>query len=165
MTTPKPTRILFVCLGNICRSPMAEAILRHEANQRGMRAQVEIQSCGTGSWHIGDNADPRTIAACQARGVPINHIARQINAPADFNRFDLLIAMDDNNRRNLLALGCPPAKLKLMRSYDPKFKASAEVPPVPDPYTGTASDFDDVFDMLTTSCRALLDELASAHSD
>ncbi len=154
--------VLFVCLGNICRSPMAEAIFIEQAAATGVLDKITVDSCGTGNWHVGGTADPRTISACQRRGTAIAHIARQIDA-ADFARYELIVAMDHANVRNLLALGCPDGKLRLMRGFDPQHAAAAgelhSLPIVPDPYHDGDDEFDRVYSMLVPACRGLLDAM------
>ena len=155
--------VLFVCLGNICRSPMAEAIFIEQARAAGVLDRLEVDSCGTGAWHVGGGADPRTISACRRRGTPVRHIARQVEV-ADFARYDLIVAMDHANVRNLLALGCPESKLRLMRGFDPEHSAAAgeltALPIVPDPYHDGDDEFDRVYELLVPACKGLLEAMA-----
>lgn len=152
----EPIRVLFVCLGNICRSPTAEATFRAEVERRGLGHRFEIDSCGTGGWHAGEEAHPETRAAARRAGVEITHRARQLLA-TDFDRFDHLVVMDHSNHTDTLALAqsdAHRAKVILFRRHDPEAFDSLEVP---DPYyTGT---FDEVFEMCARTSRALLDEL------
>ena len=146
--------ILFVCLGNICRSPLAEAVMAHlAAGAEG--PDLHIDSAGTSAWHAGEPADPRTIDVARRHGIAVTSRSRQVG-PHDFEQFDLLIAMDADNRRNLLAL-CPPAhrqKIRLLREWDPQGAGD-----VPDPYFGGDSGFEDSFEMVQRCCQALLTQL------
>jgi protein-tyrosine phosphatase len=149
-------KILFVCLGNICRSPLAEGIFLHLLKERGLARGYSVDSAGTGGWHVGEPPDERALAAAARRGVPLACTGRQVH-PKDFRDFDHILAMDKTNRDALLAL-CPPAersKVRLMRDYDPHAPGAD----VPDPYYGDAGGFDAVFDMLHRSCGRLIDEL------
>ena len=146
----------------IGRSPMAEAIFIEQAAAAGVLDRLEVDSCGTGAWHVGGGADPRTVSACGRRGTPVKHVARQVEV-ADFARYDLIVAMDHSNFKNLLALGCPENKLRLMRGFDPEHVAVAgdlsAVPVVPDPYHDKDDEFDTVYSMLVPACRGLLDAM------
>ncbi|MEM9374326.1 MAG: low molecular weight protein-tyrosine-phosphatase [Planctomycetota bacterium] len=153
----RPTGVLFVCLGNICRSPLAEGIFIHMARQRGVLDRFNIDSCGTGGWHAGEPADPRSIAVAARHGIELPSRARKFDPRADIDGFDWLIPMDRQNHRDLLDRGVPESKLKLMLDFHPE-------PPtreVPDPYYGGPDGFDKVYDMLTVSCDAMLDRLSS----
>ncbi|MDP1569706.1 MAG: low molecular weight protein-tyrosine-phosphatase [Vicinamibacterales bacterium] len=153
-----PVRLLFVCLGNICRSPAAEAVFQHLAEEAGLASRFTVDSAGTGGWHVGDQADRRMRAAASARGIAVTSRARQVAAD-DFERFDHIFAMDADNLRALRALA-PPAgahKLRLFRDLDPE----APGEDVPDPYTGGPEDFDEVLDIVTRTGRALLAELTA----
>ena len=142
------TRILFVCLGNICRSPLAEGILRAQAADR---PDMEIDSAGTAAWHVGKAPDPRSIATAARHGIDISSLrARQV-CTEDFSRFDLILAMDAANLADLQARAPAGAPARLRRFLDRD---------VPDPYYGGADGFADVHEMLERGCAALLAELA-----
>jgi protein-tyrosine phosphatase len=158
LTKDRPLGVLFVCLGNICRSPLARNILEHAARGRGVLDRLRVDSCGTGGWHVGDPADPRTVAVARRRGLPFHHVARQVRVPEDFREFDLIIAMDHSNLRTLRRLGAPEERLRLMRWFSEPDRSPT--PEVPDPYTGDDRDFDHVYDLLERACGALLDALA-----
>jgi protein-tyrosine phosphatase len=150
-----PVRVSFVCLGNICRSPTAEGIMRHLVEREGLGDQIEVESAGTGSWHIGEKADRRARATAAARGVMLESRAQQFGE-ADFDRLDYILVMDVGIK-NALARLAPSdearAKLHLLRSFDP---ASPPDAPVPDPYYGGPDGFEDVFDICEAACRGLL---------
>ena len=146
-------RILFVCLGNICRSPTAEGVMRHLLAQRGLAGEVEVASAGTGSWHVGSPPDARSAEAARRRGIVLAGAAQQVR-PADFAAYDLLVAMDRSNLADLLALApdeAARAKVRLLL-------VDADVP---DPYYGGERGFDDVLDLVTEACERLVDEVAA----
>jgi len=151
------TRILMVCMGNICRSPTAEGVMRSLVREAGL--DVVVDSAGTGSWHVGDPPDRRATAAARERGIVLEGAARQLTA-ADFDDYDLLLAMDRENLRGILALAPDEAareKVRLLRSYDP---ASDGIDvDVPDPYYGGPQGFETVLDQVEAACRGLLAEL------
>jgi protein-tyrosine phosphatase len=144
-----PTRLLFVCLGNICRSPTAEAVMRHVVAERGLEHEVEVESAGTGAWHAGAPPDQRATAAARTRGITVEGAARKVTQ-ADFDDFDLLLAMDDENLHDLLAVAPPDARHKVRKL--------AEVD-VPDPYYGGTDGFETVLDLVEEACARLLDEV------
>lgn len=150
--------ILFVCLGNICRSPLARIIFEDLILRGGLRDHFEIDSCGTGAWHAGSGADPRSVQIAAKYGLHLNHVARQLDPVSDFERFDLLIGMDQSNCATMIERGASQDRVKLMRSYDPTL---AQVPyhriDVPDPYYGGENGFDDVYHMLKRACEGLLE--------
>jgi protein-tyrosine phosphatase len=159
-------KILFVCLGNICRSPIAEGIFTHLVRERGLEGLYSADSAGTGGWHVGQPPDRRAIAVSAKRGVRLPSLCRQV-AKTDFQEFDLILAMDRNNRKDLEDL-CPSplrCKIKLMREFDNAAEAAgAEGGPgsaldVPDPYYGGPYEFDTVYEMLNRCCSRLLDSL------
>jgi protein-tyrosine phosphatase len=153
-------RILFVCLGNICRSPTAEGVLRRLIAEEGLSDGIEVQSAGTGAWHVGNPPDPRSTQAAARRGTTLSGAARQV-ADADFAEYDLLLAMDAENLAELrrrAPAGYAPGRIRLLREFDPAAVAAGELD-VPDPYYGGPSGFDDVLDMIEAAGRGLLDEL------
>jgi protein-tyrosine phosphatase len=154
--------LLFVCLGNICRSPLAEGLFIHLARERGLHDRFEVDSAGTGAWHVGKGADPRSLSVARAHGVHLPSIARQVDPERDFDRFDLLLAMDNSNREDLLSLGAPAERVALIRSFDPTMRdAAPHALDVPDPYYGHGDGFQRVYDMLLRASTGLLDELTS----
>ncbi len=157
------TGLLFVCLGNICRSPLAEGVFLHQAAERGVLDFFDVDSCGVGGWHAGEPPDKRARAVAKRNGVRLPSTARQVDPSTDFDRFDLLLAMDTSNRDALLELGAPAERVCLMRSYDPTLASADDNElDVPDPYYGGPKGFNTVFEMLERACRGLLDELAEA---
>jgi protein-tyrosine phosphatase len=150
----QPARVLVVCLGNICRSPLAEGILRRQAKEQGI--DVQIDSAGTGDYHIGQLADRRAIQVGTALGCEMTMRARQFRA-RDFEEFDFIFAMDLDNKRTLERWsGCVPGKVFLARS----FGASNGPLEVPDPYYGELSDFEEVAKMLEEACARILSHLS-----
>lgn len=149
-------KVLFVCLGNICRSPLAEAVFNHKIKQLHLQHRISADSCGTGDYHIGDQPDPRTIKTAQKNGVEIWHQARQLSAQ-DLTGFDYLFAMDEQNKRGILRLpdaGKHSHKIKLMREFDPQGQGD-----VPDPYYGTMNDFQHVFEMLDRTLDVFIESI------
>ncbi len=148
--------VLFVCLGNICRSPLAEGIFLHILAERGLVDRFAVDSCGTGNWHVGERPDPRSIQVAQAHGVVLPGRARQYSPRKDPERFQWIVVMDQSNASTVIDRGAPPDRVCLVRSFDP---ATPDGPDVPDPYYGGEGGFEAVFEMLTESCRGLLDHL------
>ena len=156
-------RILFVCMGNICRSPTAEAVMRALLHAEGLERTVAIDSAGTGGWHAGDPPDARAVAAARSRDVVVEGAARQVTAE-DFDAFDLVLAMDRDNERELLARAPDDearAKVRLLREFDPAAVAAGDLD-VPDPYYGGRNGFEQVLDLIEAACRGLLDEVRAA---
>jgi protein-tyrosine phosphatase len=156
-------RILFVCLGNICRSPTAEGTMRALVRDAGLEEEIEIDSAGTGSWHVGSSPDRRAAAAARARGIALEGRAREVSE-RDFADFDLLIAMDRSNLRALQALAPSEearAKVRLLREFDPADPRPADVP---DPYYGAAGGFEEVLDLVQVSCAGLLQQIRAGQA-
>lgn len=150
-------RILFVCLGNICRSPAAEGVMRACLAERGLDGRFEVESAGTDAYHVGEAADPRMREAASERGYVLDSTARQVTEQ-DFERFDLVVAMDRSNFEDLQALAPPEAngKLRLLSEFLPEGSPRD----VPDPYWGGPRGFDQVLDLLEAACPAILDEVS-----
>ncbi|MBK9177566.1 MAG: low molecular weight phosphotyrosine protein phosphatase [Flavobacteriales bacterium] len=149
-------RILLVCLGNICRSPMAEGVLRHLANERGI--SVVTDSAGTGDYHVGEAPDRRAQEAMRRRGMDISDLHARQFVREDYDRFDMLLAMDADNLRIMHRLAPSPAharKAVLLMDHAPEHPLRE----VPDPYFGGDEGFDLVFDMLQGTCNKLLDAI------
>ncbi len=158
-----PTRLLFVCLGNICRSPTAEGVMRMLVEREGLQSAIHVESAGTGGWHVGSPPDARAAEAARARGVALDGTARQVRAQ-DFDDFDLLVAMDGENLRALRSLAPGEqerAKVRLLREFDPASAGAGDLD-VPDPYYGGAGGFDEVFELVQAACEGLLEQIRTA---
>ncbi len=161
---PQPYRVTVVCLGNICRSPLGEVVLRDRVARAGLGDVVIVDSAGTGDWHIGHDADPRARSTAAAHGYDMAHRARQIT-PDWFDDIDLAIAMDESNYADLerlIAQSGADVELRMMRSFDPDLAHLTEPHPdlaVPDPYYGGDEDFVSVLRMLERASDGLVAEL------
>jgi protein-tyrosine phosphatase len=152
----EPKRVLFVCLGNICRSPTGEGVFRALVEERGLEDRVEIDSAGTGAWHAGERADRRMRETATGRGYDLASRARQVTED-DFHRFDLIVAMDRSNHRDLAALLPEDARAELRLFSD--FLPPGSPEDVPDPYYGGSDGFDRVLDLIEQGTPKLLDHL------
>ncbi|MBD9606289.1 MULTISPECIES: low molecular weight protein-tyrosine-phosphatase [Pseudomonas] len=149
-------RVLFVCLGNICRSPTAEGVLRHKLREAGLADQVEVASAGTGDWHVGKAPDKRSQAAAKLRGYDLSAQRAQQVTRADFATYDLILAMDNSNLRHLKAMQPAKGKAELdlfLRRYQ------SEVDEVPDPYYDGDQGFEQVLDLIERASDLLVIEL------
>jgi len=160
MTLSKSFEICFVCLGNICRSPLAEGVFQTLINQQGLENQIIIHSAGTGGWHVGASPDARMLATARKKGVQLTSRAQQIEA-GDIRRFDLVLAMDRSNLESMEYLCSPEMaakKLRLFRSFDPEADGDLDVP---DPYYGRDDGFEHVFQIVHRTCPPILDYVKS----
>jgi protein-tyrosine phosphatase len=166
-------RICLVCLGNICRSPMAEVVLRDELDRAGLGERVTVESAGTGDWHVGGPMDPRARAELARRGYDgSRHIARQIG-PSWLGDFDLIVVMDSKNLASVRQMaasrqdsngdaGLAGGRIVLMRSFDPEAGPGAEVP---DPYNGSRAEYEQAFELVQAAARGLVSRLAELLGD
>ncbi len=158
MPTNSEVSVLFVCLGNICRSPLAEGVLAHHLEEAGLSEQVRVDSAGTGAWHVGQVPDPRSIAVAAEHGVELKGHARQVRLE-DFFDFTYVLAMDRSNLQDLRDLESgsgSDASLQLFSDFDPDPSGQ---PDVPDPYYGGGEGFEQVFKMVDRTCGAFVDHL------
>jgi len=157
----RETRVLFVCMGNICRSPTAEGVFRHLAEQAGLAGQLEIDSAGTHAYHAGEPPDHRACAAAERRGMSLEGIVARRVTEEDFERFDFVVAMDEDNLERLRAEA--PAhhhgKLRLFLEF-----GSSGEREVPDPYYGGSAGFERVLDLVEEASRGLLETLSGPDS-
>jgi protein-tyrosine phosphatase len=154
--------VLFVCLGNICRSPLAEGVFREIVRREGLDHMIEVDSAGTSAFHTGDAPDPRTAAVAERRGLRLDHAARQVR-PEDLRRFQYVVAMDQSNLERLTRLEDQlesGAELHLLRAFDASAGDDVEVP---DPYFGGADGFEEVHDMIERAGEGLLRHLRERH--
>jgi len=159
--TWEPIRVLFVCLGNICRSPLAEAVFRHLVEERGWADRFDIDSAGTSGWHRGAPPDARSAETARRRGIEVAGASRKAVA-ADLRRFHYVIAMDEENLdalRELQASAGGTAQVRRLREFEPR-AASLDVP---DPYYGGPRGFEDVHDIVERGCAGLLAHIAAEH--
>jgi len=155
-STFSDSRVLFVCLGNICRSPLAEAIVRQRALARGLDKQFHFASAGTGDWHIGSGADTRSSATARAHGIDLSwHRAMQITS-SDILDWHWFVAMDADNKNDLLAMGANRESVLMMRQFESE---THPVPDVPDPYYGGNDGFENMYHLLAANANPLLDYL------
>lgn len=143
--------VTFICTGNICRSPMAEKIFAAHLERAGLADRVRVSSAGTGSWHVGDEADPRTNEELRAHGYPTGHAAAVIGP--EHRDADLLVALDTGHERDLARMGVPSDRRRLLMSFDPYAQGRS----VPDPYYGDQSDFGRVRELIEGAMPGLLD--------
>ncbi|QIK37469.1 low molecular weight phosphotyrosine protein phosphatase [Caldichromatium japonicum] len=161
MNAPQAVKVLFVCMGNICRSPTAQGVLRKLVRDEGLDHCIEIDSAGTHAYHLGEPPDPRAQETARARGIDLSDLrARQVE-PNDFGRFHYVVAMDHDNYARLRRL-CPPGmegRLHLLMDFAPDLG----VHEVPDPYYGGQRGFEQVFDLIELAARGLLDDIKARY--
>jgi protein-tyrosine phosphatase len=161
MNTSPTVKVLFVCMGNICRSPMAHGVFRQLVRDEGMSGQIEIDSAGTHGYHVEEPPDRRAILTAARRGVEIDDLRARRAEPEDFLTFDYILAMDQDNYLGLSAI-CPRGmerKLMLFMDFAPELRTRE----VPDPYYGGPSGFETVFDMVEVAAKALLVHIRTQH--
>ena len=150
-------RLLFVCLGNIIRSPLAEQLFSDLARRAGVADNYTVDSAGTGDWHSGESPDPRMVETATKHGLTLGGAARQVR-PNDLGRFDLILTMDESNRADLLELARTPVqrpKIRMLREFDPQ----RDELDVPDPWYGGRGDFEQTYQIIERSVRGLLEAL------
>jgi protein-tyrosine phosphatase len=166
MTPDGRLRVIVVCLGNICRSPIGEAVLRDRVRTAGLGDRVDVESAGTGGWHVGDPADPRGQAALARAGYVLQHRARRFD-PDWYDDADLVLAMDSENRAALLRMAPDTdaaRRVRMMRAFDPRLAGRSDDDPlldVPDPYYGGPDGFDAVVGMLEAAADGVVTHLAT----
>lgn len=155
-------KVLFVCAGNICRSPMAEAVFQDMVNKAGLSSEIHADSAGTGSWHVGETAHPNTLNVLKKRNIHYSGRARQF-VRADLDKFDYVLAMDEVNRANIeRQLNANKAKVNLFLHYANE-KGMVDVDEVPDPYGSPETRYLEVYDLVTRGCAALLAHIRARH--
>jgi len=153
-------KLLFVCMGNICRSPTAHAVMQHKIEQRGLTDRIQVESAGTHAYHIGEQSDPRSRAKAAEKGIDMDYIRAQKISLLDHDEFDYIYAMDRDNLA-LIKLNAPDdgrAKVALFLD-SARDQGLTDRVEVPDPYYGGAGGFDDVFDLVDLGCEAILNEV------
>ncbi|HEY0303481.1 MAG TPA: low molecular weight protein-tyrosine-phosphatase [Longimicrobiales bacterium] len=162
MTNSRKLKVLFVCMGNICRSPLAEGVFRHQVRAAGLADRFDIDSAGTASYHIGDPPDQRTTSVARARGIELTGRARQIKA-LDLRDFDYVLVMDAQNMARVQQLAGstkPTAEVRMLRDFDEEAEDDLDVP---DPYYGGPRGFEDVHDIVERACARLLEHIRAQH--
>lgn len=157
MSESSKVKILFVCTGNICRSPTAHGVFRHLVREAGYATEIDIDSAGTHAYHVGEPPDERAELTARARGIDISDLRARLAEAADFGLFDLILAMDQDNYRRLAHI-CPAgmeSKIMFFMEFAPQFKCRE----VPDPYYGGQRGFDQVLDMVEAAARGLLEHV------
>jgi protein-tyrosine phosphatase len=157
----KKVSVLFVCMGNICRSPTAEGVFRHLVRQAQLEDRVHTDSAGTHAYHVGNPPDVRAQATAERRGIELHDLRARRVATEDFDLFDYVLAMDQDNYQ-ILSTICPPGYETRLRMFM-EFAPHLNVPEVPDPYYGGTSGFERVFDMVEEAARGLLEDIRSKH--
>lgn len=157
MKKPQPVKVLFVCMGNICRSPTAEGVFRHLVREAGLDGQIHTDSAGTHAYHVGEPPDRRAQATAASRGIQLDDLrARRVSAE-DFHEFDYVLAMDNDNHYMLASL-CPEGREDRLHMFL-AFAPHLTIREVPDPYYGGPQGFEQVFDMVEHASRGLLEDI------
>lgn len=156
-------RIMFVCTGNICRSPLAHRMLEKMARERGLREEIHVESSGTDAWHVGEEVDSRMQRTAAKHGLRMHHRARRLSRE-DLRQYDIVFAMTAGHVRSIHSLarsdsGGDQVRVRFFRSYDPRVSAGTNPPDVPDPYYGGTEGFEEVFTIVERTCSAILDAI------
>ena len=159
----KKLRVLFVCLGNICRSPTAEGVFKKMVADEGLEEQIFVDSAGTSGWHIGSSPDHRTCMVAESRGIDLSGLRGRQVAKSDFDKFDYILAMDSDNLHNLRQMQTPKPDQHLGLFLE--FSRNYSIKDVPDPYHGGTSGFEKVYDLIEDASEGLLNQLKIALSD
>lgn len=160
MEDDKKYKILFVCLGNICRSPAGQGIMEKIVEERGLQDRIEVDSAGMSSYHSGDLPDQRMRVHAVRRGLQLTHRSRQVRTD-DFERFDLILAMDDSNYDHLRSLANSPEEMDKVKRIASFFRQYRHFDCIPDPYYGGAEGFENVLDLLDDACQNIADKFES----
>jgi len=150
-------KILMVCLGNICRSPLAEGILQAKLNKKGL--DIEVDSAGTGGWHVGEEPDKRSVAIAKKYGIDISHQQARQFSPNDFDEFDIIYAMDGSNLSDIVSLASSNENIEKVRLILNEINP-ADNSPVPDPYYGGDDGFENVFQLLDKACEIITKKIS-----
>ncbi len=151
--------VLFVCSGNICRSPTADGLMRHMLAEAGLGERVAVDSCGTGSWHVGESPTPIAVEKAKARGYDMSMLRARALSPDDFARFDLILAMDHGHLQRLKQAAPDKCRARIAMFLDADHSAERE--DVPDPYYGGADDYDYSLNLIEKGCKAWLAQLTA----
>lgn len=161
MSTPPIHRITFVCLGNICRSPLAEGVFKHLAKAAGRESEFHVESAGVGGWHVGETPDFRAQQVARNHGIRLESIAQKIH-PRDLERFDLILALDEEIYNDLQRMATNPgqrSRIHMLRETDPQATQNRDVP---DPYYGNMADFEYCYQLIERSCKGWLERISSS---
>ena len=154
------TRVLFVCLGNICRSPTAHGVFRDLVRRSGLEQRVQVDSCGTSAWHNGEGADGNMVQAAREQGIDLSDLVSRKLQRSDFDNFDVIVAMDGRNEQDILAQQPSSCEAEVLRFMD--FVPGASSRDVPDPYYGGMDGFREVVDLVVSGCGPLLEHVLAA---
>jgi len=157
----KQLHIMFVCSGNICRSPLAHRLFEKKAEERGIASRFFVESSGTDAYHVGDQADARMRRTAKRHGLELNHLSRQMHRE-DLEEYDLIFVMGDNHRRSIARMAREERELRgvhLFREFDPGIPGNGSVPEVPDPWYGEMDGFEDVWQIVDRTCEVILDRI------
>jgi protein-tyrosine phosphatase len=154
-------KVLFVCMGNICRSPTAEGVFQHHLAAQGLEGQVSVDSAGTHGWHAGNPPDPRSVSAARDRGIDISYVRSRKVRPSDFTEFDYILAMDRDNLNDMVDAAVKDGTARVQLFLE--FASDLDATDVPDPYYGGESGFDHVLDLIEAASEGLIAHIRARH--